>query len=113
MARYITIPDTLPVLDPIEGTPTGDQLPFAKTVKVVLTMAVQSGGAQVDAFTMIDVRRKLTEAQPGQVVELTDDEHAAIAPLFKSPRGVTAAFLFSLEEHLRAVVDAPNKRPPA
>lgn len=108
MSKYVTVPDDAVILDPVEDTPTGDKVSFAKTVRVVCAIASQAG---VDALTLIDVRRKLSEAAPGQIVELSDEEYAAVAPHFKNPRGATPALIFSAEAHLRAVVDATSKRP--
>lgn len=108
MSKFVTIPDDAVIRDPISDEPVGEVVPFAKTVRVVCMTAAQAG---VDALTLIDVRRKLSEAKPGDVVELADDEHASVTAHFRKPAGMTPHLLFSAEAHLRAVVDAPNRRP--
>jgi hypothetical protein len=107
MAKYVTIPEPAEIRDPVTDESTGEVVPFLKTARIVCALAAQ----QVDALTLIDIRRKLTSASVGDVVELTDEEHGAVVAHFRAPKGVAPALIFSAEAHLRAVVDATSKRP--
>lgn len=111
MSRFVIIPEPVAILDPVEGTPVPDGVwPFAKAAKLVAAVAWQAGTVS-DVFALGEARRKLSEGKVGDVVELHDDEYAAIAPTCRKPAGIPAAHAFSLQPHFRAIVDAPSIRP--
>lgn len=114
MARYVTIPEQITLLDPTTDepamTPDGPKLvSFAETARLlVLDQRIQE---KFDTFTLNDLRKKLTRGKPGDVVEIRDEEHGMLTDCCKQPKTVAPALRFSAESHFRAIVDAPTVKP--
>lgn len=119
MPRYIRIPEAVPLSNP-DGTHMlhcarcqaqiedgARTATFAQAMGVVLGTMMQ----ELDALVLIDIKRKLCGAEPGAIVELSDDHWTALRDKYKRPAAFTPAYLFNAEPHLRAVLDAPTERP--
>lgn len=116
--RYITIPQPIQLQNPSTGDwqldPDGKPFmaDFASIVRAVC-LAEETRAAFEDQFDLINIRQKLIDAQPEEVVEVEDRIHNILTPLFKKGVNLLPIFLFSpgAIDMLRAVTDASSSKP--
>jgi hypothetical protein len=108
MSKYLTVPEPVAILDPLTDEPTGEVFSFARTARIVCACAVN---VNADLLPVVDARKKLVAGGVGDVIELSDEQHATLLPHFKNPQGAAPALKLSVESHLRAFVDASSKPP--
>lgn len=112
--RYVTIPPPCAILDPLSDEPVPEgpkSWSFARGVRLALVLIAGEKGADVQ--TLRDIRENVDRAAVGSTIELSDDEWKLIEPHMRRPNAQAygAAWVFSAEEHQRAWLDAPSKRP--
>jgi hypothetical protein len=115
MARYVTIPGPVELLDPNTDAPivnvegAARSVSFADTIRaLVLDQRVQE---RFDTYALNDLRRKLTRSAPGDVVEIADAEQEALSKACLEKPTFHPALRFCGEAHFRAITDAPSKDP--
>ncbi len=111
--RYIQVPEPFRIIDPVENELI-DKIPpmtFTKIVCGAVAMAAQQ--AEADALTLADIRAKALELSAGTLWEIPDDWHKILADQCRRPRFLSPAVILSGATHLRAILDAPSKRPEA
>lgn len=109
MPRFLTVPDRVTALDPNTGKAMDTEVSFADACKMATTgMTVRSN---MDVLSLIDLRAKLTSADVGAVVELSEAEWEALSAEFKGGKNFGPAYLFVSEPHVRAVLNAAIARP--
>jgi len=105
MARYIKIIDDITAVDPTTDEPLPDRIPFSAACRTLfsdprLTQAL-------DVFSLIDLRKKLLAARPGDPpVQITDEEWSALLPCIQRPTAFSPAFIHCGEAFFRAFIDA-------
>lgn len=122
MSRFIVVPGSFITRNPITEEPilvseTSKDMyvvTFARSCRLALTAIALKN--QHDALTLLDIRRKTDAAEPGDVLELTDDQWKVLEPEFKRPTNsnlMDTAWMFSSETHQRAILDAKTEAPKA
>ena len=113
--RYITVPDTVAMLDPISGAAlTGGEWTFQRSWLTALTVLASKNA--MDALALVDLRAAGVDAcpnGPGATFAVSDEAWQTVAPEFRRPVASVfgAAYPFCAETHIRAVIDAPTKAP--
>jgi hypothetical protein len=112
MSRYIEQQEPVVIRDPTTDIATGEPpRTLSWACRRVLANAIQQQSA--DALTIIDLRRKTDSLEKVRCIELTEDEWKILEPEFRKPRVFGPAYVFGAEAHIRAIIDAPTKRPTA
>lgn len=106
--RYIKVPQSFEVVDPIEEKPTGDVVSFSKFVSTLCVFAAQKQGA--DALLLIDIRKAAKNLMDGDIWECPDEYHSVLTTEARKPSGLNPYALLSAESHIRAIVDAPTSK---
>jgi hypothetical protein len=109
--RFITVPAPFVVMDPLEDRPAEprEEVAFVKFVRLLCMSAAQKQTA--DTLQLIDIRASVAKVTAGQTWEVPDEWHTTLAAECKRLGGWAPHAVLSAGEHLRAVVDAPNKAP--
>lgn len=114
MARYVTIQSPIDLLDPSSDEPIK-----VNDKNVSVTFADFARGLlldprvaeQLDTFAILDLRRKLSRARVGDVVEISDEEQQVLSDIIRKKPNLSAPMIVSGEDYFRAIVDAPAKLP--
>lgn len=112
--RYITVPESFTIVDPVEEKPIegAETFPFAKFIRVLTSNAAGSGPGQqptADALTLVDIRTEAAKLAAGDTWKVSDEWYQILKSEAVRPRGASAAFVFSAASHIRAIVNAPDK----
>lgn len=112
--KHLRIPEAATLIDPNTGEPSTLKehvVTFAKAFYLAVQGAVKRG--VLDTLAAYDLVDKVRGKPPGTWVALTEPEHEAVLPEFKkcAEGALSAEYLMSAREHVRAVVRAPDERP--
>ena len=111
MLRYLTLPAA-----PLDlYYPSGEKADNTVTHRDVVGLLFQDqrlSTAPMDIFGCYDLRKKLL-GEAGTVVELSEQEHAALVAVCKDPKTMNQVLALqdSVIAFLRSVVDAPSVAP--
>lgn len=111
MKYFVTAHAPVFIANPLDGTPSTDTVGWDVFIRALFQD--ERWMQQLDVFSANDLRTKLLSLKPGQVAELTENEHAAAKTIVMHPRTLSPAFVYSAEGMLRAIADAPTKDPRA
>lgn len=108
--RYITCPtDSVEIHDPTTDKPVGQTFTWADFVRLLfLEPSVVEG---IDALDRLAYRRELAGCTKGVFYGVPDEPAKLLAEACKRPKAISAAAQYSAEEFLRAVIEAPTKKP--
>lgn len=111
--RYLTIPPTIKLVNLADDSDTGATMSFKEFLGNMLLDAKWKTAS--DMFLIADIRQKLKEQHtPGEVIELSDGDWEKLAVVIKEPSGgYTPVIAIQCTDFLRAILDAPTKKPEA
>jgi hypothetical protein len=111
MERYIQIPGDITLKNP-DGSDTGVTMKFVGWARDVILVDNKVGVSAATLFLANDLRQKFADKQEGDVVELTEKEWELMKGIVEEPTGGYApGGAMQIIVYLRAVLDAPTKRP--
>lgn len=111
--RYITIPETVELLNLADDTPSGRKMSFKEFLGNML-LDQKFGRTSGDIFAASDIRLKLKESggEPGKVLEIADSDWEKLASVIKEPSAPYAPIIMmQVPDFLRCILDAPTKKP--
>lgn len=106
--KYLTIPEPIVAVNAQTDEPIEQTVSFAEACRMACIGIL--GAQKMDTLSLIDLRTKLTQAEVGSVVGLTETEWERISEQFRNGSCFGAAYVFGAESHIRAVLGAPDKK---
>lgn len=107
--RYITVPDAPPLLRAETDEPTETVIPWDDFIRSMF--GDRRFLSALDIFTTYDLRAKLLKRKAGDVVEVSDEEWNVLVSVVRRPEFLRPHAVYSLVSYLRAIADAPSKKP--